>query len=327
MAADPKQAHVAQELPADAGLMACRFHPGGAHVFATAEDRLIYRWELAGGKRAVFKGHDSWIGDVAFVGDQMISAGWDDTLIWWPAIADKLEPAIKVKAHEGWIRSIAVSPDGQLLASGGNDRAVRLWNTKDGAKVRELTGHTRDVYTVMFHPSGQWLLSGDLDGNIRQWEVATGNLVRVFEGKALHTYEGGQQVHYGGIRGMGVSPDKKWLVAGGLHKASNPLGNVQEPLLLRFEWESAKLARSQITEGNPNERVWGLNYHPDGFVVAALGGGKGQLVFWNDTEDKAFHAFNLPTSARGISLHPDGIQVATTHHDAKLRITKLAPKA
>lgn len=143
----------------------------------------------------------------------------------------------------------------------------------------------------------------------------------------MHTYEGGQQVHYGGVRGLAVSPDKKWLVAGGLHKASNPLGNVQEPLLLRFEWESAKLARSQVTEGTPNERIWGLHYHADGFVVAAIGGGKGQLVFWNDTEDKAFHAFNLPASARGISVHLDGIQVATTHHDAKLRITKLAAKA
>src|SRR5687768_15648791 len=115
MAADPKQAHVAQDLPADAALMACRFHPNGQLVFATGEDRAIYRWELAGGKRTVFKGHDSWIGDLAFAGEHVISAGWDDTLIWWAATAEAPQPILKVKAHDGWIRSLAVSPDGQLL--------------------------------------------------------------------------------------------------------------------------------------------------------------------------------------------------------------------
>jgi WD40 repeat protein len=327
MPADPKLAHVAQELPAEAPLMACRFHPTAAFVFATSENRTIYRWELPSGKRTALAGHDSWIGDLAFSGDQMISAGWDDTLIWWPSTAEAPQPIRKVKAHEGWIRSVAVSPDGQLVVSGGNDRVVRVWNVSDGAKVREMPGHERDIYSVIFHPSGQWILSGDLDGKIRQWETATGKLVRTFEAVALHTYEGGQQVHYGGIRGLAVSPDGKWLVAGGLHKATNPLGNVQEPLALRFEWETAKNVRSHITEGNPNERIWGLAYHPQGFVVAALGGGKGQLVFWNDTEDKPFHSFNLPNSARGLALHPDGLQIATTHHDSKLRICKLAAKA
>ena len=62
-----------------------------------------------------------------------------------------------------------------------------------------------------------------------------------FDATALHTYEGGQQVHYGGIRGLAFSPDAKQIVAGGLHKATNPLGNVQEPLALRFDWESAAM--------------------------------------------------------------------------------------
>src|SRR4030095_4428371 len=135
-------------------LMICRFHPAGAFVFATAEDRKIYRWALADGKRGAFAGHASWGHDLALAGQ---------------------------------IRTVAVSPDGQLLASGGNDRVVRIWNAQNGTKVREMTGHERDIYTIIFHPSGQWLLSGDLDGKIKQWEVSTGNLVRTFEATALHT--------------------------------------------------------------------------------------------------------------------------------------------
>ena len=328
MPADPKQAYVARDLEAEAPLMACRFDPKGRFVFASAENRIIYRWELASGKRVALVGHDSWIGDLAVTadGETLISAGYDDTLIWWPATADAPQPARKVKAHEGWIRSVALSPDGLLLASGGNDRFVRLWNMADGAKVREMSGHERDVYTVLFHPTGQWLMSGDLMGQIRQWEASDGKSVRTLDAAPLHTYEAGQAVHYGGVRALTFSPDKKWLAAGGLYKASNPLGNVQEPLALRFDWETGKSVRNHITEATPNERFWGLQFHPQGFLIGCTGGNKGLLVFWNDGDEKPFHVHTLPASARGMALHADGIQIATTHHDRKLRLTRLEPK-
>ena len=232
-----------------------------------------------------------------------------------------------VRAHDGWIRALALSPDGALLASGGNDRIVRLWNVADGAKVREFSGAGRDIYSLLFHPNGQWILAGDLDGKIHQWNIADGALARTFDAAALHVYEGGQQVHYGGVRALALSPDAKWLVAGGLHKGTNPLGNVQEPLALRFEWESAKMVRQHLTDTDKNERIWAMHYHAQGFLLAAIGGGKGALIFWNEGEDKPVHVFALPNSARGMSVHPDGIQIATTHHDSKLRLTKLAAKA
>ena len=115
-----------------------------------------------------------------------------------------------------------------LAATGGNDNMVRIWNLADGKLVRELPGHERHVYSVLFHPSGQFLLSGDLMGVLNQWEVATGKLVRTFDAKPLHTYEGGQQVDYGGVRSIAISPDGKYLAAGGLYKGTNPLGAVNE---------------------------------------------------------------------------------------------------
>jgi WD40 repeat protein len=259
-------------------------------------------------------------------GETLVTGGLDDTLIWWPANAAKPEPIRKVKAHAGWIRALDVSPDGKLLASGGNDRILKIWNLADGKPVRQLTGHELDIYSVMFHPDGQHLLAGDLMGHIRQWEISTGKLVRKFEAKDLHTYNGGQKVHFGGVRSLALSPDKKHLVAGGLYKGTNPLGAVSEPLILRFDWASQKVLKKHITDGVKGV-IWRTLFHPDGFLIGASGGsGGGYLLFWETDKDKAFHKFKMPDTAREMDLHPDGVMLATVHYGRKLRLSKLAPK-
>ena len=330
--ADPARTHVVREFAADAPLITCRFHPVGRHLFATGEDRVVTRWDLESKEKdfgkTTLKKHDSWVRGIAFSkdGETVITAGYDDTLIWWPALADNPEPVREVKAHAGWIRTVSVSPDGALLASAGNDRLVKLWNVADGSLVRQFEGHERDVYSTFFHPSGEFLLSGDLKGQVHQWEVATGKKVRTFDGKALNTYNGGQRVDFGGVRGIDLSPDGKHLALAGLHKATNPLGAVSQPLFLRFEWESQKLLRSHVTEGVEGIG-WRPIFHPDGFLIGCSGGKSGgQILFWNSDADGSYHEFKVPDTARDFDLHPDGIQIATAHYDRKVRISQMAAK-
>jgi len=330
MKADPAQIHIAKEFKHDSPLIACRFDPSGQYVFATAEDRSVLRWNLAAEKeeKVVLKKHDSWVGALAFSkdGKTLITAGYDDTLIWWPTAAAAPEPVRSVKAHEGWIRSIAVSPDGTLLASAGNDKMVKLWNLADGKLVREMPGHAREVYSVAFHPSGEFLLSGDLKGVVNQWEVATGKLARSLDGKTLNTYDKGQDVDYGGVRGMEVRPDGKQLACIGLYKATNPLGAINEPLTLRFDWEKGTILRSHVGEA-ADGIGWRCLFHPDGFLIGGTGGKNGGFaLFWKEDADKAFHQFKYPELLRDMDLHPDGIQLATAHSDQKLRISRMEAK-
>lgn len=327
MGADPKQTHVSTEFKHEAPFITCRFDPKGRFLFAAAEDRNVVRWELSSGAKTLLQGHDSWVGDLAFSpdGETLITAGYDDTLAWWPVAAEKPEPARKVKAHEGWIRALAVSPDGKLLASAGNDRVVRLWNAADGSPVRSMEGHQGHVYSLLFHPSGEFVVSGDLRGQVVQWEVATGQVAGMFDAKALHSYNTGQAVDFGGVRSLSLSPDGKHLTASGLYKAENPLGAVHEVLVLRFEWETAKLVVSHVQAGVKGV-AWRARFHPEGFLIGGSGGGGGgHLIFWN-LEDKPFHAFKLPDTVREFDLHPDGLQLATAHYGKAVRISRMAPK-
>lgn len=327
---DAKQANVVSQWAYDRPLNACRFDPAGRFVFCGAEDANVQRFKLPDGARTSFPGgHETWVQAIGFSKDssQVITGGCDGKLTWWETAADAPKPIRSIDAHKGWIRSLDVSPDGTLVATGGNDNAVRLWNVADGKLAREFAGHERNVYSVLFHPQGQFLLSGDLMGVLNQWEVATGKLARTFDAKPLHTYEGGQQVDFGGIRALAIDPESKWLAAGGLYKATNPLGAVHEPLVLLFNWETQKLEKQQVAEGITGGVIWRLRWLGDGSLIGASGGSTGGfLLFWKPDAEKTYHQFKLPVLARDMDVHPDGIQIATAHSDKQLRITRLAAK-
>ena len=62
-------------------------------------------------------------------------------------------------------------------------------------------------------------------------------------------------------------------------------------------------------------------------VCASGGGGGGYLIFFKPTEEKPFHKLKLKDTARDMSLHPDGLQVATAHWDGYVRISRMEQKA
>lgn len=327
--ADPALAHVAAEFKHDSPLICCRFDPSGKFVFVGAEDRSVQRFSLSDGAKTSLAGHESWPRAFVFSpdGQTLISGGCDGRMIWWPAADPAPAPARTVEAHRGWIRSLAISTDGAVVASCGNDNLVKLWSASDGSLLRELSGHEIHVYSLAFHPSGEFVVSGDLRGQVKQWETASGKLVRTFDAKALHSFNGGQGVDFGGVRSLAFNADASHLACAGLHNASNPLGAVHDPLVIRFDWASQQPLKSHVA-AEIKGVAWRTQFHPDGFLFAGAGGtGGGFLLFWRAEEDKEFFKFGLPNTVRDCDLHPDGLQIATAHHDRVLRITKLAAKA
>jgi WD40 repeat protein len=78
----------------------------------------------------------------------------------------------------GEVNSVALSPDGQRIASGSDDGTISVWNTMTGEPVAgPFTGHKDIVRSVAFSPDGQHIISGSDDRTIRVWNSTTGETV------------------------------------------------------------------------------------------------------------------------------------------------------
>ncbi len=327
--AEPKQTRVVAQWKYTHPMIACRVDPTGKYVLGCSEDRSIQRFTVADGKRVALLGHTSWVRGLACTpdGKTLISGGYDGKLIWWPLTDDTPKPKRTVeKAHTGWVREVAISPDGSRIATAGNDNLVKVWQVTDGASVAQFEGHTSHVYGVTFDPSGEHVVSGDLHGHIKQWHIADGKHVRDLEAPAMTGYDKTFRAQYGGVRHMSFSPNGTHLVCAGLHKSTNAFAGKNEPVVVRFEWATGKIAATHATPGVQGI-AWGAAEHADGFVVAGCGGGSGgYLVFWKPNEAKPFHKVKLRDTVRGFDIHPDGLRLATAHYDRHVRLSIMAPK-
>jgi WD40 repeat protein len=322
---DPVRTRMVRELRHNSPLLGCRFDPSGRFVFAGAQDNTIQRWKLAGGQRVSLEGHRSWVRGLAFhAADQkLISGDYAGRVLIWPLDAPMPRPERTLDAHRGWVRAVAVSPDGRLIATCGNDNLVKLWSYPTCELVRELPGHNWHVYNIAFHPSGTHLASADLHGNVKDWEVATGREVRALDASVLFRYDPTFRADHGGIRSMAFNADGSLLACAGITDVTNAFAGVGRPAVVVFNWQTGQRQQLLRPQANFQGTAWGIGFHPSGFLAGAGAGNGGALWFWRPDQSASFHTVALPTNARDLHFHPDGRRLAIPFFDNAVRVYEL----
>ena len=156
---------------------------GGIHIWSVETGALLHSGKH---EDAVFRL------DFSPDGKQLGSASWDGTAKVWDVASGKeiftltSDPVqlYDIRTQEYYTQTqmydIDFSPDGKLIATGGFDNIIRLWNAETGTKLRTLIGHADTVKGLDFSPDSRTLISGSADGTARLWDAQSGNLLRTF---------------------------------------------------------------------------------------------------------------------------------------------------
>jgi WD40 repeat protein len=323
--ADPTQIREVAVYQEARPLMCVGFDPAGEYIFAGAQDNTILRWRIWDQYKDVLTGHRSWPSQLVVASTGvMYSTGHEGTLLKWEALAHPPSLISTTDAHEGFARALAVSPDGQLVVTVGNDNKAKVWNAADGAFITELVGHESHIYNLAFHPSGEYLVTGDLKGVLKQWRVGTWEFVRDLNADVVYKYDDGFQADVGGVRGICFSPDGSRLAVGGMGNVSNAFAGVGNPMGAVFNFETGERLQVLSTANNFEGAIWGMEFDPHGRYIVAVGGGNsGALWFWRVGEEQSFHQFDLPGIAYDVAVHPDGLKIAVALYDNTVRVYEL----
>jgi WD40 repeat protein/subtilase family serine protease len=202
--------------------------------------------------------------------------------------------------HSGFVNSVAFSPDGRLIASGG-DRTIKLWRVSDGALVRTLTGHTNGVSSVAFSPDGSLLASGSWDYTIRLWRVSDGALVRTLTG------------HTNGVFSVAFSPDGS-LMASGSGDSTIRLWRVSDGALVR-------------TLTGHTEWVISVAFSPDGSLLAS-GSEDATIKLWRVSDGALVRTLTGHTNrVISVAFSPDGSLLASGSRDYTVRLWRVSDGA
>ncbi len=168
--------------------------------------------------------------------------------------------------HSDWVKSVVISPQSQIMASGSFDGTIKIWQLNiDGIPLPEpiitLADHIKGVYALAISPDGKILVSGSFDGKIKIWQLANNNEESSIVANALRTLEG----HIGSIRAIAISPDGQKIVS----------GSFDETIKI-WQLDTGELLNTLNENTGP---IYSLAFTPDGQIIAS-GGGDGMITLW-----------------------------------------------
>jgi WD40 repeat protein len=185
------------------------------------------------------------------------------------------ELAVTLNGHENVVRSLAFSPDSQLLATGCCDACWRLWDVQTGRMLGCYRGHTNWIWDITFSPDGRSVATGSADRTVRLWDVSTGTLLQIFEGHALE------------VLAVKFSPKGQYLATCSSDRT-----------IKIWEIKTGKVVR---TLTGHRDRVLSISYSPDGMTIASSSGDE-TIKLWNLTTGECLVTWKPLSPYSGLNI-------------------------
>jgi WD40 repeat protein len=277
------------------GVTGLAFAPDGATLVSSSADGTVRRWRLAGGTQIDRLDPQAGIlWSVALAADGTTVAAGDANgavHLWHTASA----PAVTLQGGDGWVPSLAFTPDGQALAQPlWGAHGVRLYKVATGAILRTITIDKGAVGGIAISPDGATLATAGTGDTVRLWRVSDGSFLRAVQGSA-------PMVH-----SLAFSPDGSILASGAIG------GEVQL-------WRVSDGSLLRALPG-PTGWVYSVAFAPDGQTLAAAVV-DGTVRLWRAGDGSPLAVLEGHTkAASAVAFSRDGRYLASGAGDKTIRL-------
>jgi WD40 repeat protein len=201
--------------------------------------------------------------------------------------------------HADYVRSIAFSPNGTMLAAGGGPPQrrgeIKIWDTRSHQLLKTLQGDKDCIYSVAWSLDGKLIASGSYDKMVKLWDVASGKEVQNL------------QDHIDAVFAVAFSPDGKRLASASQDRTVKI-------------WDVAS-GRRLYTLGDASDGLTSIEYSPSGDRIAA-GGYDKTIYVWRLADSNASLVQSLIAddgSILALVWTPDGKTIVTSSSDGSIR--------